>query len=793
MASPDDGLHDELTRHAAALRGLACALLRDPHAADDVTQATLQQALNQRDLAPGPLGGWLARTLVNFVRQWRRGERRRLRRQAQLPPRAAPCAPADILARREQLRAVTDAVLLLDEPYQTAIFLRYFEDLPPRRIAARTGASVATVKSRLARGLAQLRARLDQQSRDGGPPWRPALLAAFGLPAATALPISAGGLLVSTTTKTLVAMALLGLGGLFAFGRGADPVPAAPGAGASGTAAAATPAAGSSAPAVPGAERAPAAVAPPTAPWLLHPFELRLDVLVVDDTGLPVEGHEITLAPAGCTPNRSPDRTGPDGRASVVFAARTPRLVVDLAEADGRWRRVTLQHGRPTIVALLGRGAGASMVRLHVQGEANRDNWALLGDVPIVTRLSTHGGTAMQPGMHPHAVFGDASALVVAEPPLAFETVQFAELRVGGLGRLRFTARALDLDLGIALPIAPDQPPATAIEGTVFGDDGLAARDTLVVLLGSGPQPLQRARTDDAGRFRFDRVPPGDYHVRAGGLGDGLGTVPATVTDGTTPVVVHLRREACVRGRVLDPDGRPFAAVVEWRADDGSSCDRIECRDDGAFVLANLPRHRGTLLVWGKHEPAPLPLAVVPAVLCDNGEQVVRCDPRPAGALRFEPPAGDRQPTPGFRVWHAESGIGVDVPRGDGPVWSLPGLPAGFYDLDGHQAGSGRRTFGRHWVDGTAPVELGRIEFAAPGHVRFAVADQALPSADRRQCELFALRTDVDLRIEPAPDLERPMQLPAGDYALAFRHADGSLRFTRFAVRAGQPTVVALP
>ncbi|MFY9341654.1 MAG: sigma factor, partial [Planctomycetota bacterium] len=65
-------LHDELRRHASALRTLARDLLRDPHAADDVTQATLQEALRrQGDLRPGPLGGWLTRTLVNFVHQWR--------------------------------------------------------------------------------------------------------------------------------------------------------------------------------------------------------------------------------------------------------------------------------------------------------------------------------------------------------------------------------------------------------------------------------------------------------------------------------------------------------------------------------------------------------------------------------------------------------------------------------------------------------------------------------------------------------------------------------------------------
>ena len=76
-----DPLHDELSRHAQALRGLARDLLRDGHAAEDVTQQTMQQALAAGErLAPGPLGGWLQRTLRNFSLQWRRTERRRAAR-----------------------------------------------------------------------------------------------------------------------------------------------------------------------------------------------------------------------------------------------------------------------------------------------------------------------------------------------------------------------------------------------------------------------------------------------------------------------------------------------------------------------------------------------------------------------------------------------------------------------------------------------------------------------------------------------------------------------------------------
>ena len=63
-------------------------------------------------------------------------------------------APADeIVARLETQRRVVDAVMALDEPYRTVVVYRYFDDLPPKEIAARLGVPVGTVKTRLKRAL----------------------------------------------------------------------------------------------------------------------------------------------------------------------------------------------------------------------------------------------------------------------------------------------------------------------------------------------------------------------------------------------------------------------------------------------------------------------------------------------------------------------------------------------------------------------------------------------------------------------------------------------------------------
>src|SRR6185503_16110462 len=84
---------------------------------------------------------------------------------AAAPREAAPSTDA-LAARADAEQIVIRAVLALDEPYRSVVLLRFFEDLPPRRIAERLGVPVETVRTRLRRALAKLREDLD--GRVGG-------------------------------------------------------------------------------------------------------------------------------------------------------------------------------------------------------------------------------------------------------------------------------------------------------------------------------------------------------------------------------------------------------------------------------------------------------------------------------------------------------------------------------------------------------------------------------------------------------------------------------------------------
>ena len=143
-----------------SLRRLARSLLYDSHRADDVVQEAWLAAL-RREREPAELGSWLAGTVRRLASNSRRGEARRIEHERRSARKEAQPGADELSARLEILRRMLDAVDRLEEPYRTTIGLRFFEELPPRMIAKRQELPVETVRTRIKRGLQQLRRELD--------------------------------------------------------------------------------------------------------------------------------------------------------------------------------------------------------------------------------------------------------------------------------------------------------------------------------------------------------------------------------------------------------------------------------------------------------------------------------------------------------------------------------------------------------------------------------------------------------------------------------------------------------
>jgi RNA polymerase sigma-70 factor, ECF subfamily len=211
---------DELLAQLGWVRALARRLVADPDVTDDVLQQVCLLALEKApsDARAGPrLRAWLATVTRNLARHAARSDGRRLRReQAAARPEALP-STADIVAHREALRRLVDAVTSLEEPYYSVVVARYLDGCPVAEIAARNGASSAAVRQQLSRARQQLRARLQALPADARRTWLPAALPLASVPAALqGAPAKLwltrlGGFLMATSVPPLVAAVAVAL------------------------------------------------------------------------------------------------------------------------------------------------------------------------------------------------------------------------------------------------------------------------------------------------------------------------------------------------------------------------------------------------------------------------------------------------------------------------------------------------------------------------------------------------------------------------------------------------------
>jgi RNA polymerase sigma-70 factor (ECF subfamily) len=167
---------ENVVQCAEWVRGLALALVRDEHEAEDLAQDAWVIALKHRAHERERWGAWIGTTLRNLARARWRGERRREARERDVArPEVQPGGEA-LLEQLDAHESIVRALRALEEPYRETILLRYFEGLPPREIAARAGVPVKTVDTRLYRGLAHLRRQLDQHHRGDREAWVALLL-----------------------------------------------------------------------------------------------------------------------------------------------------------------------------------------------------------------------------------------------------------------------------------------------------------------------------------------------------------------------------------------------------------------------------------------------------------------------------------------------------------------------------------------------------------------------------------------------------------------------------------------
>ena len=163
---------DELyTRYSAAVYGLARRMLKDERTAEEVLHDTFWRVWRHADsYEPGRVrfATWILRIAHNLAVSELRRDARRPRPSDSRPdsaedddtalldlPDAAPAVPDQVM-RAEQSRALKAGLSSLPAEQRQAVELAYLGGLTHVEIAARQGAPLSTVKTRLALGLRKL-------------------------------------------------------------------------------------------------------------------------------------------------------------------------------------------------------------------------------------------------------------------------------------------------------------------------------------------------------------------------------------------------------------------------------------------------------------------------------------------------------------------------------------------------------------------------------------------------------------------------------------------------------------
>ena len=153
-------MYMDLLEHRDFVARIARRLIDDEHEVEDVVQEATLAALQG---GPKPKAWWarVARNL-SIDRLRRRSARRRREVRAARPEGTA--STGELAERVAWQQRVVAAVLELEDHYKDVVLLRFYEELPPRDIAARLDIPVNTVNTRLRRAFGQLRARLEREA-----------------------------------------------------------------------------------------------------------------------------------------------------------------------------------------------------------------------------------------------------------------------------------------------------------------------------------------------------------------------------------------------------------------------------------------------------------------------------------------------------------------------------------------------------------------------------------------------------------------------------------------------------
>ncbi|MFO1518732.1 MAG: RNA polymerase sigma factor [bacterium] len=146
--------------------GIIFRWVQEPQRAEEMTQEVFLKAFRQMKNFRGEskFSTWLFQIAVNLCRDFSRSKK--VKKEESLPPEKPiedPHPQADErVNRKEEIRLLQNALQTLAPIYREALHLRYLNEMSHEEIAQTLGESLSNVKMRVARGLIQLRKKLEE-------------------------------------------------------------------------------------------------------------------------------------------------------------------------------------------------------------------------------------------------------------------------------------------------------------------------------------------------------------------------------------------------------------------------------------------------------------------------------------------------------------------------------------------------------------------------------------------------------------------------------------------------------
>jgi RNA polymerase sigma-70 factor (ECF subfamily) len=559
-----------LFAQAAWVHRLAHSLVADPNAADDLAQETWLTVLESPPRDGASPRGWLATVLRNLRQESHRGESRRRARERSAAKSEAQPDTADVIARAAMHRELVEAVMCLREPFRTTILLRFFDEKPPRDIARELAVPVHTVNSRIQRGLAELRGKLDETRSGDRRAWMVALLplARRGASSSWASSSVIGAAIVNTKSKIAVAV-VLALAGVLGVNYALDSEPEPVRADVEVAAASAPEAEPQQTPLalrVNTEGRSTSHVAEPDATTASTassaPSALRIRGTVFDAQAVPLAGLDVQFESKAQSDSSAAftARSERDGRFEMDAPPTRGELAVDHAEYATVMAGLYRPHAsiEPVIVVaktrpLAGRvrdvdGAPLAKAQVHLALDdefGTRFAHVLDASVERDWNASADEKGAFDLGLVPRI---DGSRLVTS---LAGYERDVREAPSGSDRALEIVLKRIEVN-------------ANALTGDVRLPDGTPAAGARVAF---GTSTLT---TDETGRFSFDLTEDDADKVVAIRRGYLPAELAASASAPRWPEFVRLRLGAspnALSGRVVDAHGDPRAKIRVWLAD----------------------------------------------------------------------------------------------------------------------------------------------------------------------------------------------------------------------------------